>query len=220
MLDPNWELVDGQTAHDIELLNYTTQVNIIECLVKFALYNLSSPANLGKSFVPDDSCLRELHRAGTLFLLQRPGSYRAVGEEVEVFKDGAVIYSPPQSSNIPHVVTEFFQSLNDMWSLSDPLSIAAFALWRINWIHPFKNGNGRTARAFAYSCLCLKFGFVLPGTPTVIDLIMVNRPAYQAALAHADATLASSGKYDLAPMRTFLERLLVIQLSSVPPVTP
>jgi hypothetical protein len=31
-----------------------------------------------------------------------------------------------------------------------PTELAAYGLWRLNWIHPFVEGNGRTARAVCY----------------------------------------------------------------------
>jgi hypothetical protein len=62
----------------------------------------------------------------------------------------------------------------------------------------------------------MKFGFVLPGTPTVIDQIMVSRPDYNAALRHADLTLEANGSPDLGPMKELIERLLTEQLSSIP----
>jgi Fic family protein len=95
------------------------------------------------------------------------------------------------------------------------LDAAAFALRRINWIHPFKNGNGRTARSFSYCCLCARLGVVLPGAPTVIDQIMTTRPEYEAAIRVGDKAAASGGR-DLSAMRAYLDKLLQIQIASVP----
>ena len=221
MLDSNWDLINGQTAHEIELLNYTTQTNVIECLVRLLLYFHSAPNHQGCTTYPSEVYLCELHRAGTLFLLAKPGQYRDT--EVYVAKGDQVIYSPPASIEVGSHMTEFFNTLNGLWATADPLLVASYALWRINWVHPFKNGNGRTARAFAYCCLCLKFGFMLPGSNTVIDLITSNREEYQSALAQADQAYAG-GTTDLSAMRAFLERLLIVQLSSLlaapPAITP
>ena len=45
-------------------------------------------------------------------------------------------------------MAEFFKEMEQLWKTGDALDTASFALWRINWVHPFKNGNGRTARGF------------------------------------------------------------------------
>lgn len=94
--------------------------------------------------------------------------------------------------------------------------MGAFTLWMINWVHPFKNGNGRTARAFCYTCLSLKMGFVLPGAPTVLELIKENDSEYHAALRVADAGYLAMGEPDLTAMTQLIERLLVQQLETVP----
>lgn len=212
MRDDNWELINGPDAHEIEVLNYTNQINVIEALLKFFLHHGGADA-AGCPYSPNCRTLCELHRTGTLFLLTNPGAYREGAVHV-VDGNGNVVHEPPQAAEVPALMEAFEAEITDRWKAGTPIGMAAFALWRINWIHPFKNGNGRTARAYAYACLCLKYGFFLPGTRTVIDLIMENRPQYQEALRHADAT-AAAGTPDLGPMETFLERLVIEQLSSL-----
>ncbi|MCV9939567.1 Fic family protein [Boseaceae bacterium BT-24-1] len=214
MFDGNWELINGPDAHHIEILNYTNQVNVIEGLFrllsgKFGIEATGCPA------CPTVAALKALHHTGTLFLLEKPGEFRE--SEVHIGKaDGTVVYNPPTWSEVPKHMAEFEAELTAMWPQADVVTVAAFTLWKINWIHPFKNGNGRAARAFAYSCMCLKLGFMLPGQMTVIDLIMTNKPDFEAALGAADKTFAETGEVDLGPMKAFVERLLVEQFQSVP----
>src|SRR4051812_41331333 len=59
-----------------------------------------------------------------------------------------------------------------------PIHIAAYLLWRLNWIHPFSGGNGRTSRAVSYYALCVRLGFVLPGNVTIPEQLTTNRAAY------------------------------------------
>jgi len=87
----------------------------------------------------------------------------------------------------------------------------------INWVHPFKNGNGRTARAFCYACLNARLGVILPGTTTIIDQIMLTRPDYEAAIRVADqAAAANPAARNLAQMKAYLDGLLQIQIASIP----
>jgi Fic family protein len=44
-----------------------------------------------------------------------------------------------------------------------PLERAGYALWRFNWVHPFRGGNGRTSRAVAYLIVCMAEQMMLPG---------------------------------------------------------
>jgi Fic family protein len=214
MLDSNWDLIDGNTAHDIEVLNYSNQVNVIEALVRFIIHHAGAADDAGCPNYPNEQALKELHRTGTLFLLSKPGEYRE-GEVHVKTADGVVVHTPPTADQVQARMTDFFARLAERWS-GDPIEVAGFTLWMLNWVHPFKNGNGRTARAFCYACLSLKLGFVLPGSPTVIDLIMQQRDEYQAALKVADGPFEAGGEPDLSAMSAFLRKLLVQQLSSVP----
>lgn len=38
----------------------------------------------------------------------------------------------------------------------DEITLASFVLWRLNWIHPFIDGNGRTAAVLCYFVLGVK----------------------------------------------------------------
>jgi Fic family protein len=87
-------------------------------------------------------------------------------------------------------------------------------MWRINWIHPFSGGNGRTSRAVSYLALCAKLGYRLPGANTIPDQIVANRKPYYAALDVADSAY-SQGKNDVSAMEELLSNLLAIQLSEV-----
>ncbi len=212
MKDDNWELINGPIAHEIEVLNYSNQVNNIECLVKL-LVATSGLGESGCKAAPNDRALKELHRTGTLFLLREPGSYRT--SEVHVANGDEVVHTPPTYDKIEEHIEEFFRQLMGNWANYDPIEACAYSLWHINWIHPFVNGNGRTARAFSYACLCLKFGFILPGTTTVTDLIMANRDRFYAALQSAD-TSYQSGNIDVSELYSLLEELLIAQLESMP----
>lgn len=212
MFDDNWELINGPGAHHIEHLNATNTINVLEALVVFLLSS-KDPAEV-LAPMPDDWALCELHRSGTLFLLHQPGIYRL---ENVVLRDGNgnVYHTPPPWADVPAHMIEFFRELETIWNNGDALDVASFALWRVNWIHPFKNGNGRTARAFSYACLNAHIGLILPGSPTVIDQIVTRRPEYEAALRVADNAASNANGRDLSAMKTFLHDLLQNQILSI-----
>ncbi|MEQ1717137.1 MAG: Fic family protein, partial [Hyphomicrobium sp.] len=153
-------------------------------------------------------------RGATIFLLNSPGEFRKEYVDLRA-PNGTVVYVPPDWVEVEKCVDEFFVELKDIWVNGDALDVAAFALWRLNWIHPFKNGNGRTARSFAYACLCARLGVILPGTTTIIDQIMMTRDVYEACLRDADAAAERAGGRNLKPMRTYLDNLLQIQIASI-----
>jgi Fic family protein len=87
-------------------------------------------------------------------------------------------------------------------------------MWRMNWIHPFFGGNGRTARAVSYLVLCASLGFRLPGTTIIPDYIVTARAAYIDALQEADAAW-DENRLDLSAMERLLESLMAKQLLNV-----
>jgi hypothetical protein len=111
---------------------------------------------------------------------------------------------------------KFFRDLAARWNTGDALDVASFALWRITWIHPFHDGNGRTAIAFAYACLCLKLGAWLPGRETVVDLIRADPARCQNVLRMTDQALAHpTDEPNLGGVKAYLDDLLLRQMQTV-----
>ena len=107
----------------------------------------------------------------------------------------------------------FFSVVHENWGISNhPTVLAAYTLWRLNWIHPFVEGNGRTARAACYYVLCLRHGQLLPGSKIVPERIRENRDPYYAALQAADIAW-EHGHFDVSQLADYLSGLLKLQLS-------
>jgi Fic family protein len=120
-------------------------------------------------------------------------------------------YTPPAHHRVPALMSIVIDDLNRWWDKHDPVYLAAYVLWRLNWIHPFINGNGRTARVAAYYVICLSMGGWLPGEILLPDLLRRERAAYVAALQAADASLAT-GSVNLTALHALLQQLLNEQL--------
>jgi hypothetical protein len=58
----------------------------------------------------------------------------------------------PHFRDVPELMDRFISSVHENWFIYSPTELAAYALWRINWIHPFIDGNGRTARRHHITC--------------------------------------------------------------------
>lgn len=120
---------------------------------------------------------------------------------------------PPHFENVPNLMDRFFSMIHENWTIVDhPALLAGYALWRLNWIHPFVEGNGRTARAACYYLICMKQGKLLPGKKTVPERIRENRQPYYAALQAADRAW-DQGKLDVSEIAKYLEGLLTGQLT-------
>ncbi len=135
-----------------------------------------------------------------------------------VYRNGPVYiegtnHQPPPAEDVPRLVEGLCDYVNGNWHRS-PVHLAAFIMWRLNWIHPFWEGNGRTSRAVSYLVLCIRLGYRLPGTLTVPEQIVANREPYYRALDAADAA-EQLGKQDLSAMEKILDHMLATQLAGV-----
>lgn len=121
-------------------------------------------------------------------------------------------HEPPAQYRVAALMDDFVNMVNRSWEAQDAVVLASFVLWRLNFIHPFINGNGRTARAAAYFVLCVKAGGWLRGDTILPELIRQNRDEYVEALRAADQSVLN-GQLDLSVLHAFLTRLLNEQTS-------
>jgi Fic family protein len=126
---------------------------------------------------------------------------------------GGSNHNPPGAHLVPGLIEEMCDYVNENWS-KPPLHLASYLLWRMNWIHPFVDGNGRTARALSYLVLSVRLGYRLPGSNTIPDQIASDKNPYYRALEEADKKF-SDGQIDVSNAETLLEGLLAKQLASV-----
>lgn len=118
---------------------------------------------------------------------------------------------PPHFREVPDLMDRFIIFIHENWHLLTPTQLAAYGLWRLNWVHPFIEGNGRTARATCYYLLCVRSGTLLPGRKIVPERIRENRNPYISALRTADRAW-DNGHYDLSELEGYLAGLLEAQL--------
>jgi Fic family protein len=88
-------------------------------------------------------------------------------------------------------------------------------MWRLNWIHPFSDGNGRTSRVTSYIVLCAALKTLLPGSPSIPQQIQDDRSTYFRALELADAAFANDNVIDVSAMESALKQMLARQLLAV-----
>lgn len=122
-------------------------------------------------------------------------------------------HRPPHFRDVPNLMDQFISTLQENWGIQDhPTLLPAYALWRMNWIHPFIEGNGRTARAACYYLICLKAGGLLPGRKIVPERIREDRQPYYAALKAAYVAW-ENGDFDVSELADYLQKLLTQQLA-------
>ncbi|MYE03262.1 MAG: Fic family protein [Alphaproteobacteria bacterium] len=152
------------------------------------------------------SLISSLNRLAIQGLSELPGIYRPGGTRITNSN-----HIPPIPEDVPRLMEEMCDYVNDHWH-RDAWHLASYLMWRLNWIHPFEDGNGRTSRAISYIVLCLKLGQRLPGSKTIPEVISEKKRPYYDAIDKADAA-AKQGKIDVTAMETVLKNALAAQLA-------
>lgn len=149
-----------------ELLNYKEAMDFIS---KY----------LGKSDPITEGLIRELHKIiakGVRGGQADPGNYRKIQNYVVNSRTREVIYTPPSPLEVPHLMRVLVKWLNKTEDLS-PLITAGIAQYQFVHIHPFIDGNGRTARILS-TLILYKTGYDFKRLFTISEYYDKDRPTY------------------------------------------
>lgn len=152
------------------------------------------------------STLLKLHRLAMDGIDQYAGNFRPASVAIRGSK-----HVPVAGDDVPRYVEEMLDYVNENWDKKTAIHLASFVMWRLNWIHPFADGNGRTSRILSYVILCGRLRQVLPGTRTIPEQISENKKPYYDALEKADVNF-KKGSIDVVDMEKLLEGYLANQL--------
>jgi Fic family protein len=190
---------------------------IAELEVENGLRQFDLAENIISTFLEPDrpfalrpSVILQLQAIAVEGIEKRPGEWRT--GNVEISKSA---HQPPGPHLVPNLVQEMCDYVNENLHERTPIHLAAYVMWRLNWIHPFSDGNGRTSRIVSYIVLSAALKLQLPGNPSIPQQIQADRTTYFRALEEADATFLKTGQPDVTAMETALKGMLATQLLSV-----
>jgi len=150
--------------------------------------------------------IQELNRISIQRIEPEAGRWRNVEMQI-----GQSSHKPPHPDLIPRYIDELCDYVNDNWNGRTGVHLAAYVMWRLNWIHPCIDGNGRTTRAVSYYVLCAKLGFRIPGVETIPERVAAKKQPYYEALERADRA-CENDSLDVTSMESLLKNLLASQL--------
>ena len=90
------------------------------------------------------SIILDLHRIALDGLCGHAGNFRPANVSIEKSK-----HAPPPAHLVPSLIEEMCDFVMENFAEAQALHLCAYVMWRLNWIHPFTDGNGRTSRALA-----------------------------------------------------------------------
>ena len=156
-----------------EVLNY---LNVLQ--------NIQDYQNDGKV---TEKLLLKLHKDITKETLDLPSdeeNYRKVQVVVGNKFTGEVVFTPPKTEKVPQLTKALLEWINQEIELH-PVLNAGLSHYEFVRIHPFVDGNGRTARALAALILYIR-DFDIKRFFTLDDYYDSDRKAYYAALKSVD----------------------------------
>jgi len=159
------KLVEGHnitgTDRDIqEVINYRNVMNYLEEL--WALFDADMPLpeekfnptidKKNRTFFYSESIVKKIHALTTYKVIEatQTGQYRHQQVVLKNTKTGEIAHRPPPAIEVPYLMQDYIEWLNSFESQDiHPTIKSAITHYILIAIHPFIEGNGRTARSFA-----------------------------------------------------------------------
>ena len=167
----------------------------------------SSAQNIERPFRLRQGILMQLHASALDGIHVLAGTFRNGPAKINGSN-----HEPSPAFQIAEEVADLCDHVNGEWSRRSALYLSSYVMWRVNWIQPFADGNGRTSRAASYIVLNTKLDGLLPGTPTIPDLINADKAPYYAALEAADAAWKERSVVDVSRLEQLSGEMLAKQL--------
>ncbi|MCD4669481.1 MAG: Fic family protein [Actinomycetia bacterium] len=171
------DILSGKKVKDVsrddekELLNYKVAMGFISKYLR-------------KDDPISEGLVRELHKIlvrGVRGSEAQPGNYRKIQNYVANSRTKEIVYTPPAPLEVPHLMREFVDWINGNIKEVSPVLTAGIAQFQFVQIHPFVDGNGRTARLLS-TLILYKTGYDFKRLFTISEYYDKERSAYYNAI--------------------------------------
>jgi len=164
-------VVPGTDPDDVrELLNYRDTSEFVS-----AYLDSGVPIN--------DELIFDIHKRlvrGVRNNEAAPGEYRKIQNYIVDSITHHAIYTPPPPDRVPHLMDDLIDWLGSEHDIH-PIVISGIAQFQLVNIHPFLDGNGRTARLLS-TLLLYRSGYDFKEIFTISEYYDRDRPAYYDAI--------------------------------------
>lgn len=196
--------IEGNSLNDIEVEEVlersapARQKDALEVVATREALSFVEGLGRRRALRVDEQVIREIHRRvlDDIDPMLRPGEYRR-GENRVADAGGTLIFSTPVSGDVPDLMHRFGRWLREGADDRAPFVASALAHLELVAIHPFYDGNGRTARALSRLIL-IRGGYALNGLVSLDAYLDLQRREYFAALRSSLGRTYERG-YDATP---------------------
>lgn len=196
--------IEGNSLNDLEVeelleqLPTTRSKDALEVLATRTALAFVDEIAIDPQTSIDEGVIREIHKRviDDIDPMLRPGEFRK-GENRVGDADGNIIFATALSGDVPDVMHRLSGWLREGAKEEHPAVAAALAHVELVGIHPFYDGNGRTARALS-RLLLVRHGFALDGLVSLDAYLDLQRREYFGAIRASLGTSYARG-YDATP---------------------
>jgi len=213
------EVLEGKNVvaaeRDIqEVINYR---NVLKYLDKEIEEKLKAKGK-GENIVYTEEQILKIHSIAMERLVpdDQRGCFRKVQVILRNAQTGEVVFRPPPAPEVPYLVDEFLKWLNSEEGREiHPVFRSAIAHYFISSVHPFTDGDGRTARGFATLVLFAE-GYDIKRLFSLEEYFDRNAFKYYDALRKTDLTNEKNfAERDLTIWLEFFTGALSIELEKI-----
>lgn len=187
-----------------EVINYRNVVSLLGDLSqKRTGYDLES--------------LLEIHKLTVQNIVppEKAGILRQTQVVIREEGTGKVILTPPPPHEIPYLLEDFFDWLNSAPSKEvHPIIRAAIVHYVLVSIHPFVEGNGRTARAFA-TLVMLHEGYDIKRFYAIEEHFDKDLSRYYQSFLLVDQQAPDIAQRDLTPWLEYFTEVVAVELTKI-----
>ena len=192
-------------ARDIqEVVNYRNVVQLLDDLVY-------------KRGGYDVEMLKEIQKTSTYKIIpeEKIGVFRQTQVVIKNEESGEIILRPPIPSEVQGMVSDFIAWLNKPDTKEiHPILLAGITHYMLVAIHPFVEGNGRTARAFA-NLVLLKENYDIKRFFALEEHFDEDPAVYYQAFAQVDKQSPNIYERDLTPWLDYFTHVVATELVKI-----
>lgn len=161
--------------------------------------------------------LKDIHRetVNKIVAEELVGVFRKTQVVIKEGGSGEVVFQPPPFVEVPYLLEDFFKWLNSKEAKEvHPVLKAGIAHYVLVAIHPFVEGNGRTARAFA-TLIMLREGYDIKRFFALEEHFDEDPAAYYDAFFQVDRQSPNIGQRDLTPWLEYFTDVVAVELDKI-----
>lgn len=203
------KILEGQEvyarARDIqEVINYRNVMTLLdELAVKRGGY--------------DRFMLLDVHKltVDRIVAPEKVGVFRNTEVIIKEEETGKIIFHPPPANEVPFLIDDFFEWLNDPVAAEiHPILRAGVAHYILVTVHPFVEGNGRTVRAFA-TLILMREGYDIKRFFSLEEHFDSDLAGYYDAFMQVDNQSLNIGSRDLTPWLEYFTGAVATELEKI-----